>query len=212
MRHSLLLIPAAAIGLVTAAVVFPAFADTKSYSLSNFDKVSVSAGIEVDLVQGPFSVKVDTPKNNFDNLIIEVRGSTLRLGRKNTGWFTKGPEYHVTVSAPSYTAFNVSSGAHVEGAGLSLKAIEIEVSSGAHLALAGACSDLSVGISSGAHFNGEDLKCQTARVDASSGAHADAFASQSASGDASSGAHISFHGKPASVNKDTSSGGSVRAL
>jgi hypothetical protein len=212
MRHSLLLIPAAAVALVTAAAVYPAFADTKSYNLSNFEKVSVSAGIEVDLVQGPYSVKVDAPNNNFDNLVIEVRGDTLRIGRRNTGWFTTGPEYHVTVSAPSYTAFSVSSGAHVEGGGLSLKAVKIDVSSGAHLELGGACSNLTIEVSSGAHFNGEDLKCETASVDASSGAHADAFASQSADGDASSGAQINFHGKPASFDKDTSSGGSVRSL
>ncbi|MDP3736966.1 MAG: head GIN domain-containing protein [Hyphomonadaceae bacterium] len=212
MRHSLLLIPAAAVGLVTAAVVFPAFADTKSYSLSNFDKLSVSAGIEVDVVQGPFSVKVDTPNNNFDNLVIEVRGSTLRLGRKNTSWFTRGPEYHVTVSAPSYSAFDVSSGAHVEADNLTMKDVSVDVSSGAHIELEGSCAALKLDVSSGAHFNGEDLKCQSASVDASSGAHADAFATQKASGNASSGAHISFHGKPASVSKDTSSGGSVKAL
>lgn len=212
MRHSLLLIPAAVVGLVTAAVVFPAFADTKSYNLSNFDKLNVSAGIRVDVVQGPFSVKVDTPNNNFDNLVIEVRGSTLRLGRKNTGWFTKGPEYRVTVSAPSYSGFDVSSGAHVESDTLTMKDVSVDVSSGAHVEIEGSCGELKLDVSSGAHFNGEDLKCQSASVDASSGAHADAFASQTARGNASSGAHISFHGKPTSVDRDTSSGGSVKSL
>jgi hypothetical protein len=211
MRQSLLLIPAAAIGLVTAALVLPAFADQKSYSLSNFSKVDVSAGIEVDLMQGAFSVKVDTPKNNFDNIIVEVRGDTLRLSRKNTGWFSHGPEFHVTVSAPTYTAVESSSGSHVDGSGLSLKSLKVNVSSGAHVELAGGCSDLRVSISSGAHFDGEDLKCETASVDASSGAHAEAYATRSADGDASSGANVTFHGKPVNFSKDSSSGGSVKS-
>jgi hypothetical protein len=211
MRKSLLLIPAAAVGLVTAALILPAFADQKSYSLSNFSKVDVSAGISVDLLQGPFSVKVDTPQNNFDNLIVELRGDTLRLSRKNTGWFSHGPEYHVTVSAPNYTSIESSSGSRVDGSGLSLKTLKVNVSSGAHVELAGGCSDLRVSISSGAHFDGEDLKCETASVDASSGAHAEAYATRSADGDASSGANVTFHGKPVNFSKESSSGGSVKS-
>jgi len=212
MRQSLLLIPAAAVGLVTAALVLPAFADTKSYNLSNFTKVDVSAGVDVDLVQGAFSVKVDTPRNDFDKIIVEVHGDTLRISRKNTGWFSHGPEYHVTVSAPNYTAIESSSGSRVDGSGLALKSLKVNVSSGAHVELTGGCSDLRVSISSGAHFDGEDLKCETASVDASSGAHAEAFATRSATGDASSGANVTFHGKPADFTKDTSSGGSVKSL
>jgi hypothetical protein len=154
MRQSLLLIPAAAVGLVTAALVLPAFADQKSYNLSNFTKVDVSAGIDVELVQGPYSVKVDTPQNDFDKIIVEVHGDSLRIGRKNTGWFSNGPRYHVTVSAPNYTAVEGSSGSRVDGSGLSLKSLKVNVSSGAHVELAGGCSDLRVSISSGAQFDG----------------------------------------------------------
>jgi len=216
MRQFLLLIPAAGIALATAAVVLPAWADTKSYSLSNFDRVDVSAGIEVVLQQGPYAVSVDERSGKFDRIVVEVRGNTLHVGRKNQGWslfdWGGGPRYTVTVNAPAYTGFNISSGSSVEGRNLSLRDVKVNVSSGAHLELAGACAALRVDISSGANFDGEDLKCQSARVDASSGAHAEAFATQSASGDASSGANVTFHGKPASFEKDTSSGGSVRSL
>jgi len=216
MRQSLLLIPAAALALSTAAVVLPAWADSKNYNLSNFDRVDVSAGIEVILQQGPFSVEADTPENKFDRIVVEVRGDTLHIGRKQDGWslfnWNGGPRYTVTVSAPAYSGFNVSSGSNVKGRSLNLRDVKVDVSSGAHVELAGACAGLRVDISSGAHFDGEDLKCQSARVDASSGSHAEAFATQSASGDASSGANITFHGKPASFEKDTSSGGAVRSL
>jgi hypothetical protein len=211
MSKSFAIIPAAALA-AAAAIVLPAWADTKSYNLSNFDSVDVSAGIEVTLIQGPFSVKVDSPQGNFDKIVVEVRGNTLKLGRKNTNWFGRGDDFHVTVSAPNYTGVNASSGSQVEGGGLSVKNLEIGVSSGAQVELAGACSDLSVAVSSGAHFDGEDLKCETARVDASSGARAEAYATRSANGDASSGANVTFHGKPSQFDKDTSSGGSVKSL
>jgi hypothetical protein len=213
MRQHLLLTTAAAVAVATAAVIaLPAFAETRSYSLSGFDRIDVSAGVDVTLNQGPFSVKADERNGDFDRLIVEVRGNTLHVSRK-TNWLSwNGPDYSVTVSAPNITEIGVSSGAALEGHGLSLKDLEVSVSSGADVELTGACAGLRVDISSGADFDGEGLKCETASVDASSGADADAFATRSANGDASSGADITFHGKPADFTKDTSSGGSVRAL
>jgi hypothetical protein len=54
------------------------------------------------------------------------------------------------------------------------------------------------------------MKCQTADVRASGGADAIAWASTSAKGHASSGSDILIRGKPASVDKETSGGGSVK--
>jgi hypothetical protein len=213
MRQTLLIIPAAAVALATAALAQPAHADTKTYSLSNFDEVSASAGVTVILKQGPFNVKADESKGDFDKLVLEVRGDKLVVSRKsNSGWFGHGPNYTVTVTAPTYSKITASSGSDVDGRDLQLKDLKVEVSSGADMELAGACNALSVDISSGADFDGEELKCQTASVDASSGSDADAWASASAKGQASSGADITFHGKPATFDKETSSGGSVKSL
>jgi len=213
MRQTFLLIPAAAVALVTAAIAQPANADTKSYNLSGFTEVSASAGVTVILKQGPFNVKADESKGDFDKLLLEVRGNKLVASRKsNSSWFSRGPDYTITVTAPTYTGVSASSGSEVDGDGLQLKDIKVEVSSGADMDLSGACTALSVDISSGADFNGEELKCQTATVEASSGADADAWASGSARGEASSGADITFHGSPATFDKDTSSGGSVKSL
>lgn len=214
MRQHLLLTAAATAAIATAALVaLPAFAETRSYNLSGFDRINVSAGVGVTLNQGPFAVKADEREGDFSKLILEVRGNTLHVSRKSNGWFNwSGPDYSVTVSAPNITEIGVSSGAEFDGRNLSLKDLDVSVSSGADVELTGSCAGLRVDISSGADFDGEGLKCETASVDASSGADADAFATRTANGDASSGADITFHGKPADFTKDTSSGGSVRSL
>jgi hypothetical protein len=212
MRSSTLLLTAAAVAVVTAALVaLPAFADSKTYSLSGFDQVNVSAGIDVTFTQGPYSVRADEPNGNFERLIIETRGNTLRISRKNNWLDWRGVDYAVTVSAPNLTAVDASSGSAFEGQNLSLRDLKVDVSSGANVEISGSCAGLRVDVSSGADFEGEALKCETASVDASSGADADAFASRSASGNASSGANVTFHGRPPEMTKDTSSGGSVRA-
>jgi hypothetical protein len=212
MRSSTLLLTAAAVAVTTAVLVaLPAFADSKTYNLSGFDRVDVSAGIDVTFTQGPFSVKVDEPDGNFDRLIVEVRGNTLKIGRRNSWIDWRGVDYSATVSAPSLVGLDASSGSSFEGLNLSLRDLKIDVSSGANVEISGSCAGLRLDISSGARFEGEDLKCETASVDASSGASADAFAARTADGNASSGANVTFYGKPAELVKDTSSGGSVRA-
>lgn len=212
MRSSTLLLTAAGVAVVTAALVaLPAFADTKTYSVSGFDQVNVSAGIDVTFTQGPFSVRADEPDGNFDKLIIEKRGNTLRIARENNWLNWRGVDYHVAVSAPNLTGIDASSGSAFEGHNLSLRDLDVDVSSGASVEVSGNCAALRVDVSSGADFEGEALKCESASVDASSGADADAFAIRTASGNASSGASVTFHGRPPEMTKDTSSGGSVRA-
>lgn len=182
-------------------------------SYTNFTRVDVSAGVETVISQGPFDVKAEIKKGkNFDNLIVEVQGDTLVVSRKSTMFsWGDGTEYRVAVTAPAYRAFGVSSGASLDGANLSLQDVDVSVSSGASADLSGTCGKLDVNISSGARFDGEGLRCGSAKVDASSGASADAFATQEADGSASSGASVTFHGSPAQVHKDSSSGGSVNA-
>lgn len=211
MRSSPLLLTSAAVAVATAALIaLPAFADSKTYNLSGFDRIDVSAGIDVTFTQGPFSVKVDEPDGNFDKLVVEVRGNTLRIGRRNSWIDWRGVDYSATVSAPSLVGLDVSSGASFLAHNLSARDLKVDISSGAGVEISGSCAGLRLDVSSGARFEGEDLRCETASVDASSGANVDAFAARTASGNASSGADVVFYGQPAEVTKDTSSGGSVR--
>lgn len=214
MRPSFLL-PLAATALLVSGCVGstqPRADMSQISSLSGFDSVDVSAGVRVILSQGPFAVKAESSDGSFDRLVLHVRGNTLVASRNSEFMSFGGPDYTITVSAPSYRAFDVSSGARLDGGGLKMNDVKIGVSSGAHVALSGDCTGLDVDVSSGAHFDGEGLHCEAATVDASSGAHADAFAVQKASGNASSGGSVTIHGNPKSLEKDTSSGGSVTAL
>lgn len=213
MRHLPWLVPAAAVA-VAAIVAAPAQADSRTFSLSNFKRVNIAAGTQVILKQGPFSIVAEEPDGRFDRLRLEMRGDTLYVGRHNNWfWFDfGGPRYTVTITAPAYDGIDASSGSSIDGHDLSFQDLKVDVSSGANVDLSGSCTGLRLDVSSGARFDGERLQCESARVDASSGASADAFATRSAAADASSGASVVFHGKPASFDKDTSSGGSARVL
>lgn len=218
MRHALLIVIPSLAALASSACVVGGgasgapYAESQRHTYTGFEKVDVSAGVEVIASQGPFDVRAETTSGgNFDNLIVEARGNTLYVSRKSTMFSWGGPHYRVTVSAPNYSSFGVSSGASLESGALQLANLEVDVSSGGHLQLVGACASLDASVSSGGHFSGEGLKCETAEVNASSGGHADAFATRTAEGNASSGAHVTFYGNPAQIQKDSSSGGSIDA-
>lgn len=218
MRQALLIvIPSlaamAASGCVVGGASGALYSESERHNYTGFEKVDVSAGVETILSQGPFDVKAEARSgDDFKNLVVEVRGNTLHVGRRSSMWgWGNGEHYRVTVSAPKYTSLEASSGSSLDASGLQAADLRISVSSGAHMEVSGSCANVNIDVSSGAHFDGENLKCETADVDASSGAHADAFAVRSAEGNASSGAHVTFFGNPASVSKDTSSGGSVDA-
>ena len=189
------------------------YSESMRHTYANFKRVDVSAGVEAVVSQGAYDVKAETTRGEgFDQLVVEVRGDTLFISRKQNIMNWGGPDYRVTVSAPAYEAFEASSGSRLEAASsLQLADVRASVSSGASMELRGACNAIDVDISSGASFSGEELRCASARVDASSGASANVFASQLADGDASSGASVTFHGKPAQFHEDSSSGGSVSA-
>jgi hypothetical protein len=203
--------------------------ETKTYDLSGFDSVSASAGVNVDLKQGPFSVTAEGPKSRLDRLIVERKGEELVIRREPTvSWGVWSRGDLVTVVAPAYSGIKASGGADVFGDGLQLADIRIDINGGADINLSGSCKSLTLEASGGADFRGRELACESASVSASGGADAFVTATRdasgrgsggadiafygvagSATGDASSGSDIRFHGKPTTVQLDESSGGDI---
>jgi hypothetical protein len=212
MRHALPLSAVTAVGLVVA-IALPAWADTRAYNLSGFTEISASSSADVVLKQGPFSVSAESSSGDFKDLIVEVRGDTLVIGRESNGWnFGNRTRYTVTVTAPSIQELRASSSADIAASDYSFKNLDVSVSSSGNVTLSGSCTDLDLNVSSSGDFRGTDLRCDNARVSASSSGDADVFAAKSANAKASSSGDVRIHGKPATFDKSTSSSGSVKVL
>lgn len=200
------------VSLALGAAGFSSAAQTKSYALSGFNTVSAYAGVNVVLNQGPFAVQASEASGNFDKLVVEVRGSRLIVSRTSSPfWWSPAPmrRYTVTVTAPDYVAVEASSGSTVTGR-ISAGDLAASSHSGATLRLYGACASIRAEASSGATLGGQDMRCHKAQLSVNSGASLRAFADTEANSNASSGGNIVVHGNPASVERHTSSGGSIR--
>lgn len=195
-------------GALSAA---PAFAETKTYALADFTRISASAGVDVDVTAGSdYSVVATSSAEGLERLEIKVAAGELQIRRKANGWrWKRGDDVNVKVSLPALEAVDVSSGASVDAVGVDAGAFAIDASSGGSLDIVGRCDALTVDVSSGGSVDADGLQCRTANASASSGGSADIFASESVNAEASSGGSVDVSGAPKSVNKDTSSGGSV---
>lgn len=196
---------------VAAVFATAAFAETQTFELAGFTRVSAAAGTSVNVtVGGDYSVVADSTADGLEKLRVEVVGDELRIGRKHrTISWGRGDRVTVNVTMPSLSGLDVSSGASIDASGVDASQFVIDASSGGSLDVTGRCDTLTADVSSGGNIDAKALECRTAIADASSGGNADIYASESVTGDASSGGNIDVYGKPKSVSKDTSSGGSV---
>ncbi|MEM5518737.1 DUF2807 domain-containing protein [Henriciella sp. AS95] len=225
---SKLIAPLAIVSAVALAA--PAFAETQSYDVRNFDGIDVSAGIEVIFETGVSRyVTVENDKGDFSDIIVEVDDGDLILKRpRKMGWGKKRTPYTVRVGVESLSDIEASSGSSVEGggmsgdvdidvssgadvivAGISAGEVDLESSSGSTVEVAGSCTTVEAEASSGASIDASNLQCTALVADVSSGASIRAYATDRVDADASSGGSVRVGGGATNVTIDKSSGGSV---
>ncbi len=193
------------------AAAAPALAETKSYDFTDFDEVSVSAGVDANItVGGDYSIVAEGAAKDLERLEIKVRDGDLSIGRKSSSFWRRSGNITVEVSLPALSGLDVSSGAEAIAENVDAGRFDIEASSGGYAEASGKCETLEADASSGGSVEADKLECRVVFAEASSGGSIDAYASEEADGDASSGGSITIEGDPENRSKDTSSGGRVK--
>ncbi|MCF6298004.1 MAG: DUF2807 domain-containing protein, partial [Flavobacteriaceae bacterium] len=93
---------------------------------------------------------------------------------------------------------------------LNVTNLNCESSSGANINLSGKATNLDARTSSGSDINAYELHVKNCKAKATSGSGIKVNVTESFNGNATSGADIRYRGNPKIVNKDKSSGGSVK--
>ncbi len=164
---------------------------TEHRDVAPFTAISVSEGIEVELVVDPTespTVAVTFDDNLLERVVTEVRGGTLFV------------EFAGSVRI-------IGGGRNVRVTAQSLH--DIEVSGGAALIGTGAANSYRLSASGGSSVDLRALTAADVEMDASGGSSVVVYASASAQGDASGGSSITVYGEPPQVNIDTSGGSGV---
>ena len=203
--------------LFLSSVALSTYADVeREFSVDDFDSVTVSQGINLNLVMGsaPSVTAVAERDSDLDRLEIEVDEGVLEIRRGSwvSGLFSIGKSHGsvtVNVVASELQAVASSSGANADLIDITCADLEVDASSGSRIEVSGSCDTVAIDASSGANVDSRDLITADASVDSSSGASIQVFAGESFRGDASSGSSIRVYGSPEVAESETSSGASI---
>jgi hypothetical protein len=203
--------------LFMSSVALSTYAEVeREFSIDDFDRVTVSQGINLNLVMGSATsvTAVADKDSDLDRLEIEVDEDVLEIRRGSwvSGLFSMGMSHGsvtVNVVANELQAVSSSSGANADLSDITCSDLRLDASSGSRVEVSGRCDTVVIDASSGANVDSSDLLTTDAAVEASSGASIRVFASESFSGDASSGSSIRVYGNPEVVESETSSGASI---
>ncbi len=201
---------------------------TEYRDVSDFDKIKVSTGLKVVLIQSDKNLlTVEADENLHEVIRTEVRRGELNIFTE--GRIKRFRKLLITVELIDLEELQSSSGSQISSSGMlrlknfSTKAssgsqqnlsmntskLEAKASSGAHIKLDGKTGDADFTASSGSHLKAGDLDAKDGKADVSSGAHIYMSVRDNFEGEASSGGHIYYSGSPSSVDIKTSSGGNI---
>jgi hypothetical protein len=223
--------------LVSACGIAPVFGSGKvvtgTRDVSGFDKVSVSGGGELVIIQdGTESVTVETDDNLMQYVVAEVRGGTLNLSLDNNGMSNFSPTHLVfTVHVKNLTGVTTSgawdfiaaeidtdnldilvSGTGIVDIGtLTADSLTVNFSGTGELDAAGQVTSLSLTISGTGDVRAADLKSETAEIQISGTGDVLLWVTGSLTVDISGTGTVQYYGNP-QMNINTSGTGDVQRL
>ena len=172
-------------------------ATAETFDFSDFDRIDVSAGIELIVTEGAaFSVEAEAIEGNLDRLKIRQSGDRLTIDRRSAmlfGLVRRQDQFRVEVVLPNLTRLDASSGSLVTLAADGETDVRFDVSSGAQVQIAQVGGDLEAHVSSGA------MMAAAMAAEAEVEVHI------------SSGASVTVDGPCASLEAEVSSGASLNA-
>ena len=203
---------------------------TKSRKISNdFIRIKASRGLDVYITKSTdLSLVVEADENLHDLIETNVIDGTLIItAKKNIGLAT-AKKIHLSVDnlneilvasgAEVYSEntfftevlkINASSGSEATMM-LRVSDLTCNTSSGADINLKGEAVNFTVSASSGSDINAYNLKVKNCSAKATSGSDIEIHVTNSFKGSATSGADIRYKGNPKEVDKNKSSGGSIK--
>ena len=208
---------------------------TEFRKVKSFDGIKVSSGINLFLSMGDEEeVKIVADDNQMDKIITEVKGGTLHIYQKSSGWtglfnWRRLQQAKVYISVKKLNSVDASSGSDVKSMGtlrgdrlevksssgsdvaldIIYKDVYLNSSSGSDIKMRGKAKTVRADASSGSDISARELEATVCHSSASSGADIVVFASGEFYGKASSGADIRYYGNPEIKNIEKSSGGDV---
>lgn len=209
--------------------------ENKEVTITGFNEVSVSSGIDLYLTQSNSeNIRVNAHPDLLKNVLIEKQGNNLVIKYKdNTGLknLLKGQGTKVYINYKTLQAISASGGSDVvtqntlKGDKLTLRAsggsdlnlnvtvddIEIQTSGGSDVDIKGKAINMNAQASGGSDLDALEFIVENARVNASGGSDANVHVTKALEANANGGSDINYKGNP-SVKKSSDKSGDVSKI
>ncbi len=201
-------------------------------AVSGVNGVSLDTSGELIITQGDTEgLQITGPSDDLPNIVTEVHGRTLRIGRQGPGpiFGVRSPVFRLrmkdianlevhssgSISARSVLSdslrIQISSSGSIVIDSLAARSLQVRISSSGSLRVAGEVDQQDVALSSSGSYEAGALTSRAARVVASSSGTATVRVHESLDANISSSGDVRYYGDPPRVNGNvTSSGRLVR--
>jgi carbon monoxide dehydrogenase subunit G len=205
--------------------------NTRTFSVSGFNKLSLGNAFKIDVKQGSnFSVRAEGRAEDLDDLESAVSGGVFKLRYKGNGWNKNRRTVTVMITMPNLQGVEFSgassvqvgrfsgvrnmdievSGASKVNMELAAQKVSMELSGASSLTLSGSCDVLNGEVSGASSFRGKDFPAREVSIDASGASSAAVTASNAIHAEASGASSIRYSGNAKDIHSSTSGASSVK--
>ena len=195
----------------------------------NIQALKISAGIQVELITGSKTNRIEADKQVLDAINYKVRDYELKiglpLGKIIDGDFplklkvyikeidrltvVQGSTVELTKTLKSENFIIRATEGSVVSGSFNINSLELKVLSGAIVDIKGKSKKQDVLVNTGGQYEGENLKSEDTKVKVTYGGSAKVFVSQNCEARVVVGGTIDIYGNPKYVNEKTSFGGDI---
>jgi Putative auto-transporter adhesin, head GIN domain len=180
---------------------------SETREVDSFARIEVSAGIVLTVEIGnERRVEVRAQENILPLIGTDIVGDTLRIG--GTGSYTTAEPVEVTIVTPGLDGIVVSGGSRAAIATVDVSVLDVGVSGGSNVSIAGTSEELRLEVSGGSRGELGSLAAETVTLDVSGGSNVTVTASEDVRGSASGESLVTVLGD-AAVTVDVSTGAEV---
>ena len=184
--------------------------ETRSFDLDGFDAIDLNGSLDVRVTFGSdTSVEVTIDDNLFDNLVLEVRGSTLVVD-----WDEQCKTHRksrIDLVLPRLEEIELSGAGNVDIEDFRGDRFEFTLNGAGDLDMSGEVDELEISISGAGDVDTRELDARSAKVRISGAGDADVRASERFRGSISGVGDITYYGDPEDVDKSVSGIGRIRS-
>ncbi len=193
--------------LAACAVDGSGVAATESRVLPAFDRVEVSAGLEVAVTFGPQAVVLTGDDNVLPLISTQVVGGRLRVEPIED--FDAFVPLVITVTAPSLLSASLSAGGRLDVIDVDADELVLEGDAGGTIVATGRVDRLTTRLTAGGTIDARDVTARLVSVVGGGGGLQRLYATEQATGRIESGSEARIGGNPAVRDIATASGGTV---